>query len=42
MENHSVDHTWEAGDMIVMDNFRVMHARRAYTPPRRILTTLWK
>eukprot|EP00808_Paulinella_micropora_P013982 g34525.t1 len=28
---------WQAGDILVVDNVRTLHAREAYTPPRRIL-----
>ena len=31
---------WERGDVLVIDNARVMHARDSFLPPRRILVTL--
>lgn len=37
-----VDITWEVGDVLVLDNRFVQHARRPSTPPRRILTTFCK
>lgn len=32
---------WKRGDVLVLDNTRVMHARDSFTPPRRILASLW-
>ena len=36
-EEEAVDLKWEAGDVVVLDNRFVMHARRPSKPPRRIL-----
>ncbi|MEO9629278.1 MAG: TauD/TfdA family dioxygenase [Sulfitobacter sp.] len=30
-------HTWGRGDLLILDNLRVMHGRRPFTGPRRIL-----
>jgi len=32
---------WEQGDVLVIDNAAVMHSRESFTPPRRILASLW-
>ncbi|XP_076454585.1 uncharacterized protein LOC143289486 [Babylonia areolata] len=34
--------TWQKGDVILVDNRLVLHARRSFTPPRRILACLIK
>lgn len=34
-------HPWRAGDVLVIDNERVLHARDTFTPPRRVLASLW-
>ncbi|KAK7471590.1 hypothetical protein BaRGS_00035753 [Batillaria attramentaria] len=34
--------TWQKGDVIVVDNRLVLHSRRSFTPPRRILAALVK
>lgn len=31
---------WKEGDVLILDNSRVMHARDTFTPPRRILVSL--
>ena len=31
---------WEAGDLLIVDNERLAHGRRAYTGPRRVLVSL--
>lgn len=33
----AVDIPWRQGDVMLLDNSRVMHARRPFAPPRRIL-----
>lgn len=40
MSSLAVDIPWEAGDVMLLDNQRAMHARRPFTPPRRILAYL--
>ena len=37
---HSVSVAWEPGTVLVMDNFRVAHARHAYSGPRKVMTML--
>ncbi|KAK7095320.1 uncharacterized protein [Littorina saxatilis] len=34
--------TWQKGDVILVDNRLVLHSRRSFTPPRRILACLIK
>lgn len=36
----SYDLNWEAGDVALIDNFRVMHGRRPYSGQRRVLASL--
>ena len=36
----AVDIPWHKGDVMLLDNTRAMHARRPFTPPRRILAYL--
>ena len=41
-EELAVDVQWERGDVALIDNFTVMHARRPWTGdgPRRVLASL--
>lgn len=39
-EENSVDMLWQKGDLMIVDNFSVMHGRRSYEPPRQILVSL--
>ena len=32
---------WRAGDVMLLDNTRVLHARDPFVPPRRVLASLW-
>lgn len=41
LEENAERHAWRAGDILLLDNHRVLHAREPYTPPRRVLATLW-
>ncbi|XP_059175090.1 uncharacterized protein LOC131955129 [Physella acuta] len=41
-EEAAVDVTWQKGDVILVDNRQALHARREFTPPRRILAALGK
>ena len=34
------DHAWRPGDVIVIDNLRVMHGRRPFTGSRSVLAGL--
>lgn len=36
----SFDLNWQAGDVALLDNYRVMHGRRPYTGKRRVLAAL--
>ena len=38
----AIDFTWRKGDVVMIDNRQVLHGRRSFTPPRRILATLCK
>jgi hypothetical protein len=40
MAAHAVNIPWRRGDVMLLDNRRAMHARRPFTPPRRILAYL--
>lgn len=42
MEEESVDIPWKKGDLLMLDNFAVLHARKTFVPPRRILAALCK
>ena len=39
-EARAVDVQWQAGDVLVADNMTVLHARRAFEGPRRVLASL--
>ena len=38
----SYDLEWQAGDVALVDNFRVMHGRRPFVGKRRVLASLIK
>ncbi|ESO83742.1 hypothetical protein LOTGIDRAFT_196958 [Lottia gigantea] len=42
LDKLSVDITWQKGDVFMVDNRQVLHARRPFTPPRTILAALCK
>jgi len=42
MNNECVEVKWEAGDVLLIDNLAVMHARRPSKPPRRVLVAMCK
>ena len=39
-DENSVDIPWQEGGMMIVDNLFVMHGRRAYKAPRKILVSL--
>ncbi|KAG6425895.1 hypothetical protein SASPL_110103 [Salvia splendens] len=42
LEEESVAIPWRKGDVLLIDNLAVLHARKPFTPPRRILASLCK
>jgi len=40
-EEFSIELNWEQGDVGLLDNYLVMHARREYEGPRRVLASLF-
>ncbi|CAI0423457.1 unnamed protein product [Linum tenue] len=42
MEEESVAIPWQKGDVLLIDNCVVLHARKIFTPPRRVLAALCK
>ncbi|XP_052180959.1 clavaminate synthase-like protein At3g21360 [Diospyros lotus] len=42
LEEESVAIPWQKGDVMVLDNWAVLHARRPFDPPRRVLASLCK
>ncbi|CAM8929062.1 unnamed protein product [Rhodiola kirilowii] len=42
LEEESVAVPWQKGDVLWIDNLAVLHARRQFNPPRRILASLCK
>ncbi|KAL5697454.1 hypothetical protein ACHQM5_028590 [Ranunculus cassubicifolius] len=41
-EEHCVAIPWQKGDVLLIDNWAVLHSRRPFDPPRRILASLCK
>jgi alpha-ketoglutarate-dependent taurine dioxygenase len=39
-ENCAIELQWQAGDVALLDNYAVMHARRAFEGKRRVLASL--
>ncbi|TQD73735.1 hypothetical protein C1H46_040733 [Malus baccata] len=42
LEEESVAFPWSRGDVLVLDNLAVLHSRKSFTPPRRVLSSLCK
>ncbi|GFP97786.1 clavaminate synthase-like protein at3g21360 [Phtheirospermum japonicum] len=42
LEKESIAVPWQKGDMLLIDNLAVLHSRRHFTPPRRVLASLCK
>lgn len=42
LNRSSVSFKWEQGDVLVIDNRQVLHARKSFEPPRRILAALFQ
>ena len=42
LDECSVSFKWEQGDVLLIDNRQVLHARKAFEPPRRILAALFQ
>jgi hypothetical protein len=40
-EGMQVDLAWEKGDMVLLDNYAVMHSRRPWVGKRVVLAALW-
>lgn len=40
-EDMQVDVEWQKGDVVLLDNYAVMHSRRAWTGNRTVLAALW-
>jgi alpha-ketoglutarate-dependent taurine dioxygenase len=41
-KENMVAYKWQNCDIVMIDNYTVMHARNTFTPPRRILACLCK
>jgi hypothetical protein len=42
LEENSVSFKWHKGDVILVDNRFVLHSRKTFVPPRRILAALFQ
>lgn len=42
LDEESVAVPWQKGDVLLLDNWAVLHSRRSFDPPRRILASLCK
>jgi len=41
MHRSRIAFKWQQGDILLLDNAAVMHSRETFTPPRRVLASLW-
>lgn len=41
-DEESVTFPWQKCDVLLVDNLAVLHSRRSFTPPRRVLASLCK
>lgn len=41
MQSRATRLAWRAGDLLLLDNAQVLHARDPFVPPRRVLASLW-
>ena len=42
VDEAGVSFLWQKGDAVLIDNLQVLHGRSFFTPPRRILASLYK
>ena len=42
LDDCSVSFRWQQGDVLLVDNRQVLHARKSFEPPRRILAALFE
>ncbi|PSS09769.1 Clavaminate synthase-like protein [Actinidia chinensis var. chinensis] len=42
LDEESVAIPWQKGDVLLLDNWAVLHSRRSFDPPRRVLASLCK
>jgi alpha-ketoglutarate-dependent taurine dioxygenase len=42
LDESSVSFTWKQGDVLLIDNRQVLHARKSFETPRRVLAVLFQ